>query len=142
MVKDDCIFCKIAAGQIPSKTVYEDERFRAILDNSPASQGHTIILPKNHADNIYELPEEDAAGIFAAAKKIATAMKEVMGCEGVNILQNNGEIAGQTVFHLHVHVIPRYQGDKIAFSWQHGKPAEEEMETIAEKIKQALKTVD
>ncbi len=142
MVKDDCIFCKIAAGQIPSKTVYEDEKFRAILDISPASKGHTIILPKHHADNIYELPEEDAAGIFVVAKKIAGAMKETMGCEGINILQNNGEIAGQTVFHLHVHVIPRYQEDNIAFSWQHGEPTEEELETTSEKIKQAIKAFD
>ncbi len=132
MVKEDCIFCKIAAGEIPSRTIYEDESFRTILDISPASKGHAIILPKNHAANIYELPEEDASKIFVVAKKIACAMKQTLQCEGLNILQNNGELAGQTVFHLHLHVLPRYQDDKVSFSWEHGKPSEEELDAIAE----------
>jgi histidine triad (HIT) family protein len=139
MVKDDCVFCKIAAGEIPSKTVYEDEKFRAILDISPASKGHAIILPKNHADNIYELPDEDASEIFVVAKKLAKGMKEALHCEGINVLQNNGELAGQTVFHLHVHVIPRYKEDKIVFSWQHGEPSDEELKSLAEAIKQSMK---
>ena len=108
MTDSNCIFCKIANGEIPTRTVYEDERFRVILDNAPASEGHAIILPKNHAADVFSLPEEDAAAIFVVAKKVATAMKKVLKCDGINILQNNGEVAGQTVFHLHVHVIPRY----------------------------------
>lgn len=139
MVKQDCIFCKIAAGEIPSRTIYEDDSFRTILDISPASRGHAIILPKNHAANIYELPEKDASRIFVVAKKIATAMKEATNCEGLNILQNNGELAGQTVFHLHVHVVPRYQDDKITFSWEHGEPSDEELDKIAETIQKAIK---
>lgn len=138
MVKEDCIFCKIAAGEIPSRTVYEDESFRAILDISPASKGHAIILPKNHAANIYELPEEDAAGIFVTAKKVAGAIKKATNCEGLNILQNNGELAGQTVFHLHVHVIPRYQDDKVKFSWGQGKPSDKELDEIAAGIREAM----
>lgn len=138
MVKQDCIFCKIAAGEIPSRTIYEDERFRAILDISPASKGHAIILPKNHAANIYELSEEDASKIFVVGKKIACAMKNAMQCEGLNILQNNGELAGQTVFHLHLHVLPRYQDDNVAFSWKHGKPSEEELDTVADSIRKAV----
>ena len=105
MTDSSCIFCKIANGEIPSKTVYEDTRFRVILDISPASKGHAIILVKNHAANVFELAEEDAAAIYVVAKKVATAMKKVLKCDGVNILQNNGEVAGQTVFHLHFHVL-------------------------------------
>lgn len=116
-VVDGCIFCKIIAGEIPSKTVYEDDNFKAILDVSPASKGHVIILPKNHAENIFEICEEDASGIMVVAKKIAIKLKKVFGCDGVNILQNNGEVAGQTVFHLHVHVIPRYEDDNIKIKW-------------------------
>lgn len=116
-VVEGCIFCKIATGEIPSKTVYEDDDFRAILDISPASKGHVIILPKNHADNIFEISDEDASGIMLVAKKIASKVKDVFGCDGVNILQNNGEAAGQTVFHLHVHVIPRYENDNIRIKW-------------------------
>lgn len=116
-VVEGCVFCKIASGEIPSKTVYEDDDFRAILDISPASKGHVIILPKNHADNIFEISDEDASGIMLVAKKIASKVKNVFGCDGVNILQNNGEAAGQTVFHLHVHVIPRYENDNIRIKW-------------------------
>lgn len=139
MVKQDCIFCRIAAGEIPSRTIYEDDSFRAILDISPASKGHAIILPKNHAANIYELPDEEAAKIFVVAKKVANAMKESMSCEGLNILQNNGELAGQTIFHVHVHVIPRYRDDKIVFSYEHGEPSEEDLDEIADCIKKAVK---
>lgn len=138
MEKQDCIFCKIAAGEIPSRTIYEDEDFRAILDISPASKGHAIILPKHHAANIYELPDEVASKIFVTAKKVAKAMKTAMNCEGLNILQNNGELAGQTVFHLHVHVIPRYQDDQVRFSWKHGNPSEAELDEMAETIKKAI----
>ena len=102
----DCIFCKIAGGEIPSYTVYEDNDFRAIMDIAPASKGHVIILPKVHAADVFELEEDIASKIYVVAQKIAKAVKEATGCDGVNILQNNGEAAGQTVFHLHMHVIP------------------------------------
>ena len=113
MKDENCIFCKILAGEIPSTAVYEDDDFKAILDVNPAARGHVIILPKNHAANIYELPDEDASKIMIVAKKIATAIEKAYHCDGVNILQNNGEAAGQTVFHLHVHVIPRFKGDTV-----------------------------
>jgi len=138
MKKDDCIFCKIAAGEIPSRTIYEDKDFRAILDIAPASKGHAIILPKNHADNLYELSDEDASKIFIVAKKVARAMKEAFHCKGLNILQNNGELAGQTVFHLHVHVLPRYADDNVRFSWKHGQPTEEELDSLAESIRKEI----
>ncbi|MBE5928150.1 MAG: HIT family protein [Lachnospiraceae bacterium] len=114
----DCIFCKIIAGDIPSRTVYEDDDFKAILDVAPASRGHVIILPKNHAKDITELADEDTKGIFAVAKKIAAMQMDVLGCDGVNVLQNNGEAAGQTVFHLHMHVIPRYKNDTVNVTWK------------------------
>ena len=116
---NDCIFCKIAKGEIPSATVYEDDDFRVIMDISPASEGHMIILPKEHAANVYELSDATASKIYVLAKKLATALKDELDCDGINILQNNGEAAGQTVFHLHVHVIPRYKGDTVNITWQH-----------------------
>ena len=139
MRDENCIFCKILAGEIPSTVVYEDDDFRAILDVNPAARGHVIILPKNHAANIFELPDEDASKIFVVAKKIATAIKKTSPCDGVNILQNNGEASGQTVFHLHVHVIPRFEGDTdhVNIGWKPGEtPAD--MAKIAEEIKANL----
>ena len=139
MTDTNCIFCKIANGEIPSKTLYEDDSFRVILDISPASKGHAIILPKNHAANLYELPEEDASKIMLVAKKVATALKDVLHCDGMNILQNNGEAAGQTVFHLHVHLIPRYENDTVNIKWKPGTPDDIFLAEFAEKVTEALK---
>lgn len=136
MTDSNCIFCKIIAGEIPSAVVYEDDDFRAILDVNPASRGHVIILPKNHAANIFELSEEDASKVFVVAKKIAEALKKTYSCDGVNILQNNGEAAGQTVFHLHVHVIPRFENDGIDMQWVPGETPD--LETVAAEIKKNL----
>lgn len=104
MKKDDCIFCKIANGEIPSRTIHEDQRFRVILDLSPATRGHALILPKEHAENLYNLPEDTAAAVLVLAKKLAVTMKERLGCDGLNLVQNNGEAAGQTVSHFHLHI--------------------------------------
>ena len=134
----DCIFCKIATGEIPSATVYEDDDFRAILDIAPAHKGHTIILPKKHAKDIFELDADVAAKIFPVAKKIAAAVKEVTGCDGVNILQNNGEAAGQSVFHLHVHVVPRFRGDGILPVWSTKSYADGEAAELAEEIRKKV----
>ena len=109
---ENCIFCKIANGEIPSATLYEDEDFRVILDLGPASKGHALILPKSHAANIYELQDETAGKAMILAKKMATKLRDGLNCDGFNIVQNNGEIAGQTVFHFHMHLIPRYKEDK------------------------------
>lgn len=138
MSDNNCIFCKIANGEIPSKTLYEDERFRVILDISPASKGHAIILVKQHAANIFELSEEDAAAIYVVAKKVATAMKKVLNCDGINILQNNGEAAGQTVFHLHMHIIPRYEGDQVKIKWTPGTENEVLSQALIEEIKHTI----
>lgn len=138
-MKDDCIFCKILAGKIPSTTVYEDDSFKAILDVNPAARGHVIILPKIHAANLYELPDEVASKIMVVAKKIAIALKETYHCDGINVLQNNGEASGQTVFHLHVHVIPRFAGDTdtINIGWKPGETPED-LAAVAEEIKANL----
>lgn len=128
----DCIFCKISKGEIPSATVYEDDDFRVIMDISPASEGHMIILPKEHAANVYELSDEVASKIYVLAKKLAVALKEELDCDGINILQNNEEAAGQTVFHLHMHIIPRYFGDDINIKWE---PSESKSENLVELAK-------
>ena len=139
MSAENCIFCKILADEIPSAVVYEDDLFRAILDVNPAAKGHVIILPKKHAANLFELPDEEASKILIVARKIARAVMATYHWDGVNMLQNNGEASGQTVFHLHVHVIPRFEGDTdhINIGWKPGEtPAD--LQAIAEEIKANL----
>ncbi len=131
---DNCIFCKIAKGEIPSATLYEDGDFRVILDLGPASKGHALILPKVHAADIYELPEETAGKAMILAKRMAEKMKDALNCDGFNIVQNNGEIAGQTVFHFHMHLIPRYKGDQVGLTWTPGKLTDEDRDEILAKI--------
>ena len=131
----DCIFCKIANGEIPSATLYEDEDFRVILDLGPASKGHALILPKAHAANIYEISDDMAAKAMILAKKMATKMTEALKCDGFNIVQNNGEPAGQTVFHFHMHLIPRYEGDQVGIAWKPGTLTDEVKNEILEKLK-------
>lgn len=135
MRDENCIFCKIAAGDIPSATIYEDEDFRVIMDIEPASKGHALILPKEHYANLYELPEELAAKVLIVAKKVITKMKDIVGCDGYNVLQNNGEVAGQTVFHYHMHLIPRYKEDDVTIGWKHGKLTEEIKADVLSKMK-------
>ena len=135
MKKDDCIFCKLANGVIPTHTLYEDEDFRVIFDASPATKGHALILPKEHYDNIYELEDKTAQKILPLAKKIATIMKAELGTDGFNIVQNNGEIAGQTVFHFHMNLIPRYKDDDARFGWKTGQLTDEVRDEILAKLK-------
>ena len=134
LVNDDCIFCKLANGKIPTNAVYEDEDFKVIMDASPASKGHCIILPKTHAKNLLELPEGYCEKLLPVAKKCCKVLMEVLHCDGVNVLQNNGEAAGQTVFHLHVHLIPRYDGDNVHIKWAEHKD-ETDIEALAEEIR-------
>lgn len=133
---ENCIFCKIANGEIPSATLYEDEQFRVILDLGPASKGHALILPKCHAANIYELPQETAGKAFILAKKMAEKMTNAFQCDGFNIVQNNGAVAGQTVFHFHMHLIPRYEGDGVGLTWKPGTLTEEEKKEILDKMQE------
>lgn len=131
---NDCIFCKIAKGEIPSKTIYEDEMFRVILDLGPATKGHALILPKEHFANLYELPDNYAEALMKVARKVGLLMKDKLSCDGLNLVQNNGEIAGQTVFHFHMHMIPRYEGDGQVIGWKPGEPSGEELEQIQSEI--------
>ena len=130
MKDENCIFCKIANGGIPSATLYEDEDFRVILDLGPATRGHALILPKEHYANVIALPEEVTAKAFILAKKMAAKMMEVLHCDGVNVVQNIGEAAGQTVFHFHIHLIPRYVGDGAGVTWAPGTLTDETREEI------------
>lgn len=134
MKKDDCIFCKIANGEIPSNTVYEDENFRAVLDMGPATKGHTLILPKEHAANLLELPDDIASKALIAARTVAAKLKTKLSADGINIVQNNGETAGQTVMHFHIHVIPRYSGDGQKIGWNPGSPSADELKEICREI--------
>ena len=135
MKDSNCIFCKIANGEIPSRTIEENDMFKVVLDVGPATKGHALILPKDHYTNLYDLPEDVAAEVYKKAKKIALKMKEKLGCDGVNIVQNNEEAAGQTVFHFHMHVIPRYKDDGQVIGWKPGQPTAEELDAIAEVLK-------
>lgn len=138
-IDDNCIFCKLAHGKIPTTSIYEDDDFKVILDTAPAARGHAIILPKTHAANIFELPDEYCEKIFKVAKKCGGAIKNAFGYDGLNVLQNNGEAAGQTVFHLHVHLIPRNTDDGIIMKYVPDNNMDETYAAqTAEKIKKFL----
>ena len=137
MKDEQCIFCKLANGEIPTNAIYEDEDFKVILDAEPVSKGHALILPKEHYKNIYELDENVAAKIYPLAKKMATTMTERLGCDGFNILQNNGEAAGQSVFHFHMHLIPRFKdaaNNQGLLGFTHAGLSEEEIKEICETL--------
>ena len=142
MKNDSCIFCKIANGEIPSATLYEDEDFRVILDANPAAKGHALILPKEHYANLYELDDELAGKSMILAKKMITKLTKALDCDGYNIVQNNGEAAGQTVFHYHVHMIPRHKDDKVGLGWTMHELTEEEKELYTKQLGDVLKYVD
>lgn len=135
MKKDDCIFCKIAAGEIPSRKIYEDKDLIAIMDLSPTSKGHSLIIPKEHYTNIYDIDEEIAGKVMKTAKKLATKMTVALNCDGFNLLQNNGETAGQTMFHFHMHLIPRYKdADNNMLKFTSVSFSDEEMDSIRNQI--------
>ena len=134
MRDENCIFCKLAAGEIPSATLYEDENFRVILDLSPAAKGHALIIPKEHYRNLYDLDEKLAAEVLVLAKKMVVKLKGILDCDGYNIVQNNEEAAGQTVFHFHMHLIPRYKGDNVGLGWKMGKLSDADKEEILSKV--------
>lgn len=138
MKKEDCIFCKIANGEIPSATVYEDEDFRVILDIAPAAKGHALILPKNHYDDLWELGEQEAQKVLLLAAKISAAQKKALNCDGINVLQNNGTAAGQSVFHFHMHLIPRYNEDQMDIPWKTLSYEDGEAEEVCTLIQKAL----
>lgn len=134
MKKDDCIFCKLANGEIPTNKIYEDENFTVILDLGPATRGHALILPKDHADCLFDLPDETAAKILPLAKKLGCKMVDKLGADGLNVIQNNGEVAGQSVMHYHLHLIPRYKNDGQHLLWKPGKVSDDEVKEILDAL--------
>ncbi|MGX8687934.1 MAG: HIT family protein [bacterium] len=134
MKNDNCIFCKLANGDIPTRTLYEDQDYRVIMDASPATRGHALVIPKDHYENLYEIPEDVAAGAVKVAKKMALVMKDKLGTAGLNLVQNNGEAAGQTVMHFHMHIIPRYEDDRAMLLWKHLDLSDAELDEIKNTI--------
>ena len=124
MKKDDCIFCKLANGEIPTNTVYEDDLVMAILDNAPATKGHTLVIPKEHFADLFEMSQEEAAEVMKRVRKVADLLKEKLTPDGMNLMQNNGEVAGQTVRHFHMHLIPRYLSDPPHVNFNHAPEAD------------------
>lgn len=138
MKKQDCIFCRIISGEIPSTTIYENSKFKVIMDIAPANKGHVLILPKEHYDNIYDIDTATAGELFELAAMTARALKLVLGCDGMNILQNNGTVAGQTVFHFHMHIIPRFEDDTVNIGWKELSYEDGEMEQLREAIRKEM----
>ena len=144
MSEENCVFCQIIHKRSPASIVYEDEQVVAFLSNRPVNEGHTLVVPKKHYENIFEIPEEEAAYLFRVVKHVAIAVRNAMSTDGIRIVQNNGWAAGQVIFHLHVHVIPMEPNDGFVHGkafHDHTNPREtEELQKDAEKIKQHLKS--
>ena len=130
----NCVFCKILDGVIPSVKLYEDEDFAIILDIGPATFGHALVLPKNHYANLYEMPDELLGKVMSLAKVWGEKLVKALGADGLNLVQNNGLAAGQTVFHYHLHLIPRYDGDAMGELWTPGSLSDEQKKEILEKL--------
>ncbi len=135
-MRDDCIFCKLANGEIPTNTVYEDEKFRVILDAAPATKGHALILPKAHSANLYEIDDATASDAIKLAKHLVTKFTQKLQCDGYNLVQNNGTAAGQTVFHFHLHLIPRYQDDHAGILWEPTAPDAKAQEALCRLLRE------
>lgn len=134
IMKDNCIFCKIANGDIPSRKLYEDDNFIVIMDLGPATKGHSLVIPKEHYADLYEMPADLVGEAMKVAQKMAVKMKDALQADGFNIVQNNGEVSGQTVFHFHLHLIPRYKEDEPCITWTPHTMSAEEMDAIKEII--------
>lgn len=135
----DCIFCKIAKGEIPAIKVLDEELVLAFMDINPSSRGHMLVIPKRHAENIFEISEGDLAAVTSAVRRCAYAVKEALKAEGITVLQLNGKASDQLVPHLHVHIMPRWENDGMSVSqWEMGKGNIEELQEIARKVQEHL----
>ena len=134
----DCVFCKIMAKQIPATVVHEDEDTLAFMDIGQVNPGHVLVALKKHAENIFALDEAQAAAVFRAAAKVARAIRGAFEPQGLSVYQANGAAAGQTVLHLHIHLVPRYEGDGMALTWPVKNPPREKLVEYAEKIRAKL----
>ncbi len=135
----ECIFCDINKGKIPSVTIYENEEFRVMLDRFPATKGHILIIPQKHVKDIYDLDPDSAGRLFALATRFSSIIKRTFGNDGLNIIQNTGKVAGQSVFHYHLHMIPRYENDHVKLGWDVDENmAVETLESYAAQIKRQM----
>ena len=133
-----CIFCEIAAGRVRAEIVFEDEATLAFMDIAPIHRGHTLVIPKRHATDVFEIDPDDAAGVMRTALKVAHAVKAALQCDGVNLFQSNGSAAGQTVYHFHVHVLPRWKGDRTIALLRSYSPQEGDLQRTADQIRQVM----
>jgi histidine triad (HIT) family protein len=138
MQKDSCVFCRIVRKEAPASVVYEDERVMAFMDTRPVSEGHTLVITKKHYDDIYDIPEELAAYLHKIVKRTSVVLGKVMKADGISIVQQNGRAAGQEIFHLHVHIIPRYEGHKLLPFGGVPESTREKLDQTAERIRLRL----
>ncbi len=131
---ENCVFCKIVNNEFDSYKLYEDDNFIVIFDKFPTTSGHTLIITKNHYEDFFELDEYVASELLVLAQKVARALKEVTGCTGLNILQNNGKDAGQVVFHYHMHLIPRYENDNVSIKLSSNDLTDEDAKNLMKQI--------
>ncbi len=134
MTDEDCIFCRIVAGELPAEKVAEDERTIAFMDINPWTRGHALVIPRQHARNVYDITDESLAQTMSAAKRLAARMRDGLGAEGINLLNSTEPAAWQTVFHFHVHVIPRYKGDPLRLPGQPMEPGKGELAQLAAEL--------
>ena len=134
----DCVFCRIVARQIPASVVYEDEDALAFMDLGQVNPGHVLVAVKTHADSLYALDEPQAQGVFRAAARVARGIRAAFAPEGLSVYQANGKAAGQTVFHFHIHLVPRHEGDGMALAWPVKNPPRELLEDYASRIRKVL----
>jgi histidine triad (HIT) family protein len=135
MSNDDCIFCKIVAGELPSEIVQEDEQTVAFMDINPWTRGHALVIPRGHSRNLYEVDEADLRHASAAAKRLALRMRDALGCDGINVLNACEPAAWQTVFHFHLHVIPRYRDDPLQLPVRPRQASPEELAEVAQQLR-------
>jgi histidine triad (HIT) family protein len=135
MGHEDCIFCKVLAGELPGERIYEDDHAVAVMDINPWTRGHAVVIPRKHAANLFEIEDDELAHVAQAAKQVATSMRDNLGCDGVNLLQSNGAVAWQTIFHLHIHVIPRYEDDPLELPTRPQPADPDELAEVAKEIR-------
>ena len=133
-----CVFCRIVAKEIPATVVHEDEHTLAFMDIGQVNPGHVLVAAKAHAENLYALDDAQARAVFGAAAKVARAIRDAFSPQGLSVYQANGKAAGQTVFHFHLHLVPRHEGDGMALAWPVKNPPREQLEAAARKIREKL----
>lgn len=135
----ECVFCRIIRGELPATLVYQDDAVVAFMDIAPVNPGHLLVVPRTHAAGLDDLPEASGGAMFAAARRLAGALRRSrLRCEGVNLFLADGAVAGQEVFHVHLHVLPRFAGDAVRFTWPRTRPTREELEEAAAAIRERL----